>query len=572
MALKSGFYNALEVNGIYDRVYSADEYTQFYAAFIKDGVRRSGDDDFKCTAAGLVITVAAGYAICGSKWVHNDAIYTLPEITPPVGDYSRIDGVFLHVDTTEATRAASIVYRTGTPASNPQPPAKDTTAGVFELCLCQVGVTPSATSVTINDTRGNSELCGWITTPVGADDFFQIYDEEMTQFIEQGEAAFNSWFENVRDTLASVTLFKQYTWYFKTTATQTTDVTFNIPQYDPTGVDIVNVYVNGMREIAGVDYTLSGSTITFINSKIVNTEILVVVYKSIDGTGLGSVSDEVTELQNEVAAMQDAYEFNYVCNGQTDNEGITALLNSKRDSLSQYGTIKVNIYGTFGATRYVYIQQTGTGDLFNFVSWGDKKIILDFANCSCWEIDLAAFNADTGRIIHCTSPIEILNLNAIVTNFYVFASAYTTRLYMRNCRVWLNYNKDSTNYAIFAQNGVFENCRISVTQGHCFFAGSQSKYIRVNGCECYAFKKSNVGGNVIWATHNVPVFTSQMICPTVSRAGYTQEYAIYDTYTSAAHASYSDTLTQLPISATGQNVRGTINLSVQVMAVDDFGA
>ena len=33
MALKSGFYNAFEVDGVYDRTYSADEYTDFYAAF-----------------------------------------------------------------------------------------------------------------------------------------------------------------------------------------------------------------------------------------------------------------------------------------------------------------------------------------------------------------------------------------------------------------------------------------------------------------------------------------------------------------------------------------------------------
>ena len=33
MALKSGFYNAFEVDGVYDRTYTAVEYTDFYAAF-----------------------------------------------------------------------------------------------------------------------------------------------------------------------------------------------------------------------------------------------------------------------------------------------------------------------------------------------------------------------------------------------------------------------------------------------------------------------------------------------------------------------------------------------------------
>ena len=303
MALKSGFYNAIENNGVYDRVYSADEYTNFYSAFLRDGVRRSGDDDFKCTASGLIITVGVGYAICGSKWVHNDTAATLAAITPPVGEYSRIDGVFLHVDTTELTRAASIVYRTGTPAAEPQAPAKDSTTGVFELLLCTVLVNPSATSVLLTDTRANPDLCGWVTTPVGYDDYFVALDDQFNEFLTHSQEEFEDWFAELRETLAVTTLFKQYTWYFKTTDTTTTGVTFNIPQYDPTGVDILQVYTNGMLETAGVDYTLSGSTITFTTPKIANTEILVVVYKSIDGEGLGSVSDEVTALQNQVDAL-----------------------------------------------------------------------------------------------------------------------------------------------------------------------------------------------------------------------------------------------------------------------------
>lgn len=586
MALNSGFYNALESGGVYDRVYSADEYTNFYSAFIKDGVRRSGEDDFKCTASGLIITIAAGYAICGSKWVHNDAVFTLPAITPPVGDYSRVDGVFLHVDTNEATRAASIIYRQGTPSSAPTAPAKDTTAGVYELCLCQVEVAPSATTVTLTDTRGNVDLCGWITTPVGADDFFKVYDDEMTQFIEQGEADFNDWFERVRDTLSSVTLFKQYTWYTKTTATQTTDVTFSIAQYDPTGVDIVNVYVNGMREVAGVDYTLSGSTITFTNSKVAGTEILVVVYKSIDGTGLGSISDELTALQNQVDNMQDAYEFNYICNGATDNEEIVALARSLKANTNAYGSVKINIFGTFGATRCCY----GTSRFFYFGDtsgsspvddWGDINLILDFSNCSAITLngqDLGASNNVTNFIVHEGQPLQIIGLNLILSNFNAVFSGNTYRLMVSRSRIWHNGSASKIGAKIAAA-GVFEDCRISVTGGACFVGATDGSFsgkgvLKVNNCECYAFaangSTNNSDGYVIYnyASTSKPIFTSQMSCPSVTRSGFTQKGAINDLYTSEAHAVYSDTLTQLSISATGQNIRGTINQSVQAMAID----
>ena len=305
MSLKSGFYNAVEIeSGVYDRVYSADEYTNFYSAFLRDGVRRSGMDDLKCTAAGLVVTVGAGYAICGSKWVNNDTAATLPTITPPTGSYSRIDGVFLHVDTNEATRAASFVYRTGTPAETPQPPTKDTSAGVFELCLCYVAVAPNASSVAITDKRADSAVCGWITSPVGYDDYFLQFENEFNSYMTAAQAAFDTWFANARETLAVATLFKQYTQYIKTNAISTSSVEISIVQYDPTGVDILQVYCNGMLLIAGTDYTTSGTTITFTVAKVKDTEILIVVYKSIDGTGLGSVSDEVTQLQTDVTQLQ----------------------------------------------------------------------------------------------------------------------------------------------------------------------------------------------------------------------------------------------------------------------------
>ena len=578
MALNSGFYNALESGGVYDRVYSADEYTNFYSAFIKDGVRRSGEDDFKCTASGLVITIAAGYAICGSKWVHNDAIYTLPAITPPVGDYSRIDGVFLHVDTNEATRAASIIYRQGTAASTPQAPAKDTTAGVYELCLCTVGVAPSATSVTLTDTRGNSDLCGWITTPVGADDFFQIYDDEMTQFIEQGEADFNEWFEDVRDTLASVTLFKQFTWYVKTTAQATTDVTFNIAQYDPSGVDIVNVYVNGMREVAGVDYTLSGSTVTFINSKVAGTEILVVVYKSIDGRGLGSVSDEITELQTQVGAMQDAYEFNYICNGLTDNEGIVNMARTIKANTGDYDTIKINVYGNFGVSNYA-IQNSALFDFRNFSGgsgvddWAHRKLILDFSHCSCVNVSPSSNKQAIFFWNASNATLRIVDLSIILTNYFSLLDNNAYRVTFDYCRIWHNGIEGGSGARI-AAGGTFNNCRGAVTGGTCFINYASQGILKINGGEYYGFKKnsatSTTDGYIIYTSTPAPIFTSQMSCPTVSRSGYTQVGAINDTMTSGAHASYSDTLTELSISATGQNVRGTINKSVQVMDVDTF--
>lgn len=417
MALKSGFYNAFEVDGVYDRTYSADEYTDFYAAFLTDGVRRSNNDDLKCTAAGLIITVAAGYAICGSKWVHNESAYELPAVVPPVGSYSRIDRVFLHVDTTEGTRAASFVYREGTPAANPTPPAKSSDTGVFELCLANVTVAPNALSVTIQDTRAVPSLCGWVKTPI--------------------------------------------------------------------------------------DQTM---------------------------------------------------EYNYICNGATDNEDLAAFLESKRAAIPANGSIKVNVFGTFGITNPVYPLY-----VFSFTAWGNRKIILDFANCSpITLVNTGNFN----NFIYATNPIEIYNLNASLSNVGNFFSQAVKKIYMKNCRVNMTMN-NVENYAVFAYNGTFENCVINITNGVCFLTVNDTKMIRVIGCECYAYGTDEIyySGYVLFASQNVPVVTNQLICPTVAVEGFTQKKAIHD-HEAGTHASYTDTITALTIDAEHQNVNGTIPLSL----------
>lgn len=76
--------------------------------------------------------------------------------------------------------------------------------------------------------------------------------------------------------------FKQFTWYTKTTAATTQTVVFIIPEYDPTTDDAVNVFVNGMLCVLGVDYTLTGSQITFEIPKVKDTEINVIVNKLVN--------------------------------------------------------------------------------------------------------------------------------------------------------------------------------------------------------------------------------------------------------------------------------------------------
>lgn len=556
MALNSGFYNAMLVNGDYDRKYNADHYKNVFAAFIKDGVRRSGLDDFKVTASGLALNVKLGYAVCGGMWVHLDADYSLGSITPPVGDYSRIDSVVLRVDARETTRAASLLIRTGTAASNPTAPGKDTTTGVTELILAHVRVNPSATSVTVTDRRANASYCGWITTPVGYDDYFTSLD-----------SAFDAWFAEKKNTLASVTLFKQYQWRTVLTSS-VSSVTFNIPQYVSGGTDIVQVYVNGLLEVEGVDYTLSGKTITFgtggggTGTKVAGTEIVVICYKSIDGTGLGSVSDEVTALQNQVAQLSNVDDYVYVCNGKTDNVELSKIAAAWLSGGDNYDSKIVRVYGTFGATAaysgngtsaspYIWFR-VGSGSATN------RRIIFDFSGCSRIAISCAAGTYNT---IFYGLNADIIGANVVATgeaNITMFSTAAATVAHARDCRFWITAN---TGY--IARGGTFKNCRCSLTTNNgdafCFNVLSGG-LLRLFGGEYYAYAPTGNQSAVVYVNSqqiNAVAMTYGINCPTNARSGYVQTYA-FNALSDSAKCSFTDTVTALPINANGQNIRGTI--------------
>lgn len=556
MALNSGFYNAMLVNGDYDRKYNADDYKNIFAAFIKDGVRRSGADDFKVSMSGLVPTVKMGYAVCGGRWVHLDADYNMPAITPPVGDYSRIDSVVLRVDANESTRAASLLIRTGTPSASPQAPAKDTTTGVTELILARIRVAPSATTATVTDTRANTSLCGWVTTPVGYDDYFTSLDK-----------LFEDWFAEKKNTLASVTLFKQYKWRTVLSASATS-VTFSIPQYTSGGTDIIQVYVNGLLETEGVDYTLSGSTISFSTAgggngtKVSGTEIVVLCYKSIDGTGLGGVSDEITALQNTVATLADLNEYVYVCNGKTDNVELSKIAQAWLSGGNDYGGKIVRVYGTFGATAAASGDGT-SASMYRWFNFGQgnattRKITFDFSGCS--QINIACA-AGTHNIVFFGMEVNVVGANVVATGdatIYMFSTAATTVANAENCRFWI-----TANAGYIARGGTFRNCRCSLTtnDGDAFcFNTLSGGLIRLFGGEYYAYAPTDNQSAVVYvnsAQKNAVVMTYGINCPTNERSGYVQTYA-FNALSDSAKCSFTDTVTALPINAGGQNVRGTI--------------
>ena len=563
MALTSGFYNAMKVNGSYDRKYNAEDYKNVFSAFLADGVRRSGLDDFKVSASGLVLTVNLGYAICGGRWVRLDANYTFDAIVPPVGSYSRRDAVVLRVDSNEATRAASLLYRTGVAASSPVAPSKDTTTGVTELIIATVLVTPSATAVTVTDTRPDKNLCGWITTPVGYDDYFTSLDSQ-----------FDDWFADTKNTLASVTLFKQYVWRTVLEGSASS-VIFSIPQYTSGGTDIIQVYVNGLLEIEGVDYTLSGSTITFgtggggTGTKIAGTEIVVICYKSIDGTGLGSVSDEITELQNDMAVLTNTNDYKYVCNGTNDNVLLSEIAQTWLNGGTDYACKKISVYGTFGCSA-AYGGEGTSANPYSWISVGtdsntNRRIIFDFSCCGQISLPIASGTVNTvfhGYNAHIIGANVIVNQSGSGTIVKVFGSS-AGAVYAENCRFWLTCYQDS----VISNTGTFVNCRGNVANTinntYCFLPFSGS-LLRLNGGEYYAYTAASTAKSAVVGQNGADAVSilNGVNAPTAARSGYYQTNSIIQ-FDGGGIMNCNDLVSALIVTVVSgiSNIRGTISKS-----------
>ena len=534
MAQTSGFFNALLNNGQYDRKYNADDYSDNLAAIIGTGVRRSGDNDLYVSAAGgMALSVNIGRAWIEGKWYKNDTVFTGFTVpTAPTGDRGRVDRVVLRLNKNIEARMIELVYLTGTAAQSPSAPALTRTEAIYEIALADIAVRPNVTAVTqsdIYDRRPHSEVCGWITSPVGYDEYFTNLDNE-----------FYEWFGNVKDNLASVTLFKKYEQHI-TTDSETNVVEITIPQYDPSGVDIVEVYVNGMREFEGCDFTLNNKIITFNNSKIGGTDIHIVVYKSIDGTGLGSVSDEITALQNQMATIKNIGEYLYICNGYDDNVKLSELAQAffADESLSADAQMTINIYGEIG----VSVPVAGAGTSISRYRWfnvgtasasSKRRITLDFLNAS--PINMVGSGENHyicffGGNVTVKNAVIIARQRGSTTagSVQVFVNTAGTAVLCENCRFDVSAYFDS----FIASKGTFNDCNGTVTnsRSHSYCFALNSGLLRINGGTYAAYtgissNYSGVVGEVSGKAATSTVIAMSVNCPEVAKASHYQTNSV----------------------------------------------
>ena len=548
MAEKSLFYNALPDASSptgYDRNYNADDISDWLGVVMSTGVIKSNTGLKVTPAGGLSVSVDVGKAVINGKPYRNDAAKVFKIDTAPTGSDSRIDFIVLRFDRQTSVRNTYLAYKKGTGAAAP---ALIRTDLIYELALAKITVAPYATEISaaaVADLRGDTETvvttttgqsrgyCPYMTAAKGYDDY---YDAIVLEYKD------------------AVTL-----------SAQSATVIFNIPQYGWTGVDIVNVYTNGIKERESA-YTISGNVITFTAAKSAGTVVEVVVNKFIDGEGLGTALEQYKELQTIVLNLQKTDVYNYVCNGVDDNVRISKIVETFLNAGTDYSQLTLNICGTFGAST----PYAGSGTETNLYQWikagagsaTNRRVVLDFGNCSQINLNCAA---NMHYVVFYGLNVYVKNCNIIAygeeATVYMFSTAGATFANAENCRFWITAAS-----GFIARGGYFRNCRgsITTTNGDAFcFNTLSGGLLRVFGGEYWAYAPTANHSAVVYvnaAQTGAVVLTYGMSCPTLARSGYVQTRAI-NCNTNNANCSFTDTITTLEIYAEGQNIRGTIAAS-----------
>ena len=555
MAQHYGFFNARKnEDGTFDRRYNANDYCDNLAVVISNGVLRSTADDLKVTASGMIVTVAAGRAWINGHYYFNDSPYSFASTTAPIGG-KRWDRIVLRMSKEFNDRNVTLKYIKGTEANSPVKPTPVRTNSIYDLVLADIYVDTNATSVQVTDTRADVNLCGWIYSTSGDNSFFTSLDN-----------TFDEWFQEKKDTLSSATLFQRYTWR-TVLGVSAKSVKFSIPQWNPKTC-FLEVYVNGIIETEGTEYTLDGanSIITFGGTLTVGTEIIVKVYKSIDGTDIDSFSDEITELQNQVAALSSSTsgtDYVYHCNGIDDNAKLATIALNWFATSADYATKIVHIYGNFGCSA-PYI---GTGNSVNPYGWipidfnisENRRIVLDFTGCSRITIPVTA---GTQNIIFWGTKANIIGASVVAnqtgtdTTIKMFSDG--AQVFAENCRFWVTGYSGSR----ISQGGTFNNCRASVTNSvsNTFvFAPDTNSLLRVNGGEFYAYTADSSAMSAVVGQSGVDAVSILygINAPTVARSGYRQTTSIRQ---ASGIMNCTDLVSTLPLDVVSgsSNIRGTI--------------
>lgn len=272
MSITYGFFDS--ING--DRRYNANQMSEYFKGLISNGVFANIGDSMAVVASGsdMAVSVSSGRAIIDCKWIENDATY---QVTIPTAHATLDKYVAVIVKKDDANRQMIITTKEGTAASTPVYPSIDSPT---ELCLAMVLVPAGSSTVVqtrVTDTRGTS-FCLYVTSLINQLDTNALF--------YQFTAAFNEWFQTLTGQLNVNTFIKKFSKSVTLSSGSATAIPLDMTNYTYHEEDVILVFVNGLRAVPGVDYTLdtSGATPTITpTATATGSKVYIEILKSVIG-------------------------------------------------------------------------------------------------------------------------------------------------------------------------------------------------------------------------------------------------------------------------------------------------
>lgn len=475
--LQCGFFNAVMQNGTPDRTYTADQVNEYLKGLVsEDGIFETVSSACQVTSgSGMNIVVKEGRGKIGDHWFVIDEDITL---TLEASDVilNRIDSVIVKLD--YQNRIINAYIKKGALATEPVAPTITRNDDTREICLANIRVNKNISAITqamITDTRSNNNVCGWIVGLINQMDtttLFDQYEDAQNTFINEQTTEFNNyfteqktdfetWLNTIKSQLGDVCIYRQYVKSYATV--KQNEQTFVIPDelhYVHGGLDVLNVYVNGMR-LTENEFSIIESTNSVTLAQpldVVGTIVQLVNHKSVEGSVAESTVLRVEALENTV---NNEYSCCYEATGDGDNVTLSNMVKNFLGATGDYAGIADN--------AQMYVQVCGTvgfsltldDHLFDFNSstTSRRRVIVDFARATLQVVNL---NDTTIAVMSCTDNVKVIhaNIKAIKktgqTMYVLYGGTYD------DCHVYVDCNNTTgTLYGAYACGDV-SNSEIEV--------------------------------------------------------------------------------------------------------------
>lgn len=268
----SGFFTSKLVDGNWDRTYVAEQFAQYFARFISNGVFMNLNSSSLMVESlsdeGMKIAINAGEGFINGYWYNNDSLLK-KDITPADGILNRIDLIVARYDNEK--RVISSVVIEGAPSQTPVEPEYLRNADFYDLVLARIEIPAGATKISssqITDLRLDSNYCGSVGALVEQIDTSE-YGSQLNNFIADYIKKSNTTFESFENSLmVMLNNYKELTAKFQSEAEEEFEAWFeNIKSRwseDAAGslqlqIDHTNTKLDLLEIQQSTDYTLSNS-------------------------------------------------------------------------------------------------------------------------------------------------------------------------------------------------------------------------------------------------------------------------------------------------------------------------